>query len=151
MQTKSILTIMSIILASAWVSCSGNSKNVQTLDDEVTVEKEDQLVEPLAEDTTIHAMPYYTAHLEDAIAYFRANNKYKDWDKNDERRAFVKCIIEKDGTPTQIEIGGEGTGKPELDEEAIRLIKEGTISPALNEQGKPVRSKFIIAVLFPPK
>ena len=46
----------------------------------------------------------------------------------------------------------EGTcGLKELDEEALRLIRQAKLLPGMTDKKIPVRSKFVIVVDFPPK
>lgn len=120
-----------------------------------------------AEADTVWNQPFNTAALPDAINYFRANNRYKDWDTEKGKRIMVQAISEKDGTATdaQVRYGWdynpqtgsmknkkEGTcGVKELDEEALRLIREAKFLPGRSEEGTLVRSKFIIVIDFPSK
>ena len=109
----------------------------------------------------------YSAILPDAIDYFRTYNKYKDWDSKKGKRVLVRGIAEKDGTITGVGISygwdldpqsgamknkSEGTcGLKELDEEALRLIRQAKLLPGMTDKKIPVRSKFVIVVDFPPK
>lgn len=117
-------------------------------------------------DTVWSASPY-SAELPDAINYFRTHNKYKDWDPKKGKRVLVHGIAEKDGTISGVGISygwdldpqsgamknkGKGTcGLKELDEEALRLIRQAKLSPGMSDQGVPVRSNFVVIVDFPPK
>lgn len=103
-----------------------------------------------AEEDSIWKIPYYTANLEDAINYFRKNNKYKDWDPKNGKRTLLSAVIEKDGTPTSIIIR-KTSGIKELDEEAVRLVGNAKISPAKDENQKPLRSEWFISIPFPPQ
>ena len=90
---------------------------------------------------------FFTNHL----TYFRENNKYKDWPKDDEKRVLIGAVIEEDGTPTDVQVKGSSE-VDELDQEAIRLIKNITFEPGKNKDGKPLRvPNFVIFVFFPPK
>ena len=117
-------------------------------------------------DTVWSASPY-SAELPDAINYFRTHNKYKDWDPKKGKRVLVHGIAEKDGTISGVGISygwdldpqsgamknkGKGTcGLKELDEEALRLIRQAKLSPGMSDQGVSVRSNFVVIVDFPPK
>lgn len=127
-----------------------NQQKPQTLEEEKPVELVASEV-IIKEDTTVYDIPYNTAHLDDAIAYFRKNNKYKDWDKNDKKKIVVRAIIEKDSTASNIQIMSKDSEHPELKDEAIRLIQDAKILPALNENGEVVRSKWVIIINFPPQ
>lgn len=133
------------------VACSNANK--KGLSEDTSSPRKDQaqyLVSKSNGDTTVYKDPYYTAELDDAIEYFRKNNRYKDWPKNDPKTVIIKCIAEKDSTATDIRILRDGGGSKDLDEEAKRLIKSAKISPAMYESKKAVRSEFTILVYFPP-
>ena len=101
-------------------------------------------------DTTIYEWPATTAHLDNAHGYFRQNNKFKDWDKNDKRQVYVRCVVETNGKISSIvKISGDKNEK--LRNEAVRLVKEATLSPAENEAGIPIRSYWTNIIDFPPK
>lgn len=105
----------------------------------------------LPEDTIIHEIPYYTAELENWKEYFRENNQYKDWSKNDRKTTLIQCIVEKDSITKNVKVLGKGSGNRKLDDEAIRLISEAKVPPAMDGNKKPVRSVFSILVFFPPQ
>jgi len=133
------------------IGCSNSNKSGLTDNTSFELVKID--TEPAISelDTTIYESPYYTAEIEDAVKYFRENNKYKDWPKNNAKTIIVQCIAEKDSTSTRIKVLKTESGNKDLDNEAIRLIKDAKISPAGNGQQEPIRSLFTIAVHFPPK
>jgi len=93
-----------------------------------------------------------TPYKEEALEYFRTNNRYKDWDANDRKEVRTKSIVEKNGTTSNVRIL-KSSGIDSLDQEAIRLITIMTgIDPARNLNKQPVRSDdFVISVFFPPK
>ena len=79
------------------------------------------------------------------------DNKYKDWPKDDQKMVLVGAVIEVDGTPTDVQVK-KSSEVDELDQEAVRLIKNITFVPGKNKDGKPLRvPNFIIMVHFPPK
>ncbi|MCD7932957.1 MAG: energy transducer TonB [Tannerellaceae bacterium] len=102
------------------------------------------------EDTTIYDMPFNTPYLTTWKTYFPANNRFKDWPKDDEKMVMVGAVIEKPGKAMQVRIV-KSSDNPELDAEAIRLIEEAPIDPAIDEEGNKVRSNFMIPVYFPPR
>ena len=116
---------------------------------EINVEKEkteENKVEEKDEE-----MPYTTATLKDWKNYFRQNNQYKDWPKDDEKKTMILAVIEADGTATDVKVA-RSSGIDKLDKEAIRLIENAEIEPATNEEGNPIRMKnWIIPVYFPPR
>ncbi|MDR1980884.1 MAG: hypothetical protein LBQ39_04580, partial [Tannerellaceae bacterium] len=54
----------------------------------------------MPDDTTVYDVPDKPAQLLDAVAYFKKNNRYNDWDKNDRKRVTLQGVVEKDSTIT---------------------------------------------------
>lgn len=115
----------------------------------IVAEKNTSIATALDNDTTIYEAPATTAILENAIDYFRANNKYKNWDKENKKTLLVKCIAEKDGSTSNVRLLRGGSGIIDLDNEAIRLIEQSKLTPARNEDNEIVRSSWVIAIHFP--
>jgi TonB family protein len=85
------------------------------------------------------------------LTWFMANNKYKDWDKNDPKRVMVDFIVEKSGKTSNVTIV-ESSGIEALDKEAIRLVEKLKFKPGIDLKGNPVRcGDMKIDVFFPPK
>lgn len=85
------------------------------------------------------------------MQYFRNNNRYKDWSIEDKREVVLEYIVEKDGSTSDIIIKKSSNNK-ELDEEAVRLIKEAQHLPGTSLKGEYIRcGNTIITVFFPPK
>ena len=101
-----------------------------------------------ASDTTIYDAPEPTAELPDANAYFRQNNKFKDWDKSNSKVVILQGVVEKNGTISGVRILRPSNVK-QLDDEALRLIQSAKYKPGKNSKGEDVRSKFTIPVYFP--
>ena len=119
--------------------------------EEVEIKVEKKNTEENKVERNEEEMPYTTATLKDWENYFRQNNQYKDWPKDDEKRAMILAVIEADGTATDVKVA-RSSGIDKLDKEAIRLIENAEIEPATNEAGKPIRMKnWIIPVYFPPR
>lgn len=94
---------------------------------------------------------YSTATLETWKSYFPAHNKYKDWDPKDPKQTLVGAVIDKQGKPHDLRII-RSSGIKELDEEAVRLIREAPITPAKNKNGEEVeQTNWVCMVHFPPK
>ncbi len=135
-------------------ACSGQPKGI-TLDVQET--KPEEMISPVVdqqivqEDTTIYTMEHpTTAYLEDFAEYFQQNNRYANWDKANERRTIIQCVVEKDGRATQVRVARD-SGEDRLDAEAVRLIEEAVYVPMKTAGGQPVRSLFTIPVYFPPR
>ena len=91
-----------------------------------------------------------TAELLDPTNYFRQNNKFKDWDKNNSKLVVLQGVVEKNGTISDVKIL-RPSNITELDDEALRLIKSAKYAPGKNSNGEDVRSKITIPVQFPAK
>ncbi len=82
--------------------------------------------------------------------YYRKNNRFTDWDKNDQRTATVGYIVEKNGKSSDVKIL-ESSGVQELDDEAVRLIQEAEFTIGLNLESKPIRvGDMQVVISFPP-
>ena len=99
-------------------------------------------------DTTIYDMPEYTAEFVDPINFFRQNNKFKDWDKNNPQKVYLQGVVEINGTINSVRIIRPSNVK-ELDDEALRLIKSAKYAPGKDNAGNDIRSKFSVIVPFP--
>ncbi|PXV58872.1 hypothetical protein CLV62_14219 [Dysgonomonas alginatilytica] len=170
-----ILVTLCFVLSLFLISCNSNSSkqtlSSENISDDVTKENNEtndfvELNHPkknaatvyekkapqsttLDNDTTVYEMPATTAALESAVDYFRANNRYKDWDKKNKKTVLIKGITEKNGSISNVKIFRDGSGIHELDSEAIRLIKQAKLTPARNEKNEIVRSFWMIAIHFP--
>jgi TonB family protein len=113
----------------------------QTSDDNYIYLFEDMLQEKLGD----------TPKWPDAVAYIKNNNRFGDWDKNDPKEVWVDYVVEKDGSTSNVTIW-KSCGIAELDNEAVRLIKEAKIpQPGVDKNGKPVRcGDQKMDVHFPP-
>ena len=128
------IAVLLFIYLSQWNSAVSYSKYCDYQDDN---------------DTTIYNQPDHTAELQDAINYFLANNKYKDWKDAERKMVYIQGIVEKNGTVTGVKVI-KSSQIEDLDKEAVRLIKAAKYSPG-KHNNKYVRSKFAIAVSFPPQ
>ena len=94
---------------------------------------------------------YRNPQLENALEYFMANNKFKDWDPNNNKAVYLKFVVEKNGETSDIKIV-KSCGIEELDNEAVRLIKEARHVPGTNIKGERIRCGNMANIIdFPPK
>lgn len=93
-----------------------------------------------------------TPYLDNPRKYFRENNRYSNWDKQDKKEVILGFVTEKDGTNSYVIIK-KTSGIKELDDEAIRLVEQMKYDkPATDLDGKPVRiGNMAICVYFPPQ
>ena len=89
--------------------------------------------------------------LKGGLDYFRKNNRYNDWDSKNPKETLVEYVVEKNGKASHVSIK-ESSGNAELDQEAIRLIKEAEYTVAKLKNGKEARAGgMMINVTFPTK
>lgn len=89
--------------------------------------------------------------LKGGLDYFRKNNRYNDWDSKNPKETLIEYVVEKNGKASHVSIK-ESSGNAELDQEAIRLIKEAEYTVAKLKNGKEARAGGImINVTFPTK
>lgn len=118
-----------------------NVPETEKVDDDKTYGKED----------IGHGVIKNTPTLDNALEYFMTNNRYKDWDPNDKKEVWVKYIVEKDGTASDVSIM-KSCDVEKLDNEALRLIREAHFLHGTNHQNEPIRcGDMAIIVYFPPK
>ena len=89
------------------------------------------------------------AQIQDYSRYCKENNQFKNWDPDDRKEVKLSYIAEKNGTASNIEIM-ESCGNTDLDNEAIRLIKEAKLIPGTGMKDEPIRILMAITVYFPP-
>lgn len=89
--------------------------------------------------------------LKGGLDYFRKNNHYNDWDSKNPKETLIEYVVEKNGKASHVSIK-ESSGNAELDQEAIRLIKEAEYTVAKLKNGKEARAGgMMINVTFPTK
>ena len=89
--------------------------------------------------------------LKGGLDYFRKNNRYNDWDSKNPKETLIASVVENHGTASHVSIK-ESSGNAELDQEAIRLIKEAEYTVAKLKNGKEARAGgMMINVTFPTK
>lgn len=110
----------------------------------VVVEEEDadQVFEVVEEPTSFPGGP------EAMMKWLRDNVKYPEiaQENNIQGRVFVSFVIERDGTPSNVQIA-RGVD-PALDREAVRVVSRMPKWNPGKQRGRPVRQKFTIPVLF---
>jgi hypothetical protein len=113
----------------------------QTFDDDYIYRFEDMLQAKIGE----------TPQWPEAKAYKKANNRFGDWNKDDPKEVWVDYVVEKDGSTSNVTVW-KSCGIVELDNEAVRLIKEAKIpQPGVDKKGKPIRcGDQKMDVHFPP-
>ncbi len=150
MKTKTNFLILSSLTILLMCACGGKVKQ--------SLPTEEKTVEPVftqAESDTI------SIHIKDAYStpymnddnlqeYYTANNKYKNWDKNDPKMVIIKLGCAKDGSSFDVELM-KTCGEDKLDKEAVRLIENIVMdNPAKDALGNPLRVRnMLIPIQFP--
>lgn len=110
-----------------------------------------QTVDPVVQDSVLVAVDQqaeFNGGVKSLMDFLRVNISYpsKAKRKGIQGKVFVKFVVEKDGTLTNIDVL-KGTD-PLLDQEALRVV---SVSPAwvpAQHKGKIVRSQFILPIQF---
>ena len=124
---------------------SNDNDNIEISD--ISDSNDDDKIYGISEMNLIKNTPY----LDNALEYFIANNKYKDWDPNNKKEVWLGFVVEKNGKASDIKVV-KSCGIEELDKEAVRLIKEARHVPGTNNNGEPIRVGDMANVInFPPK
>ena len=97
-------------------------------------------------------MPEYVGGTEAMIKYMQDNltvpEKYQDMTAKAEYRVLVKFVVAQDGSVTDVEVPKPEPSKKDLNDEAVRVVKgmpkwkPGTVN------GKPVKVKYMLPVVF---
>ena len=86
---------------------------------------------------------------EEAMSRFiKTNIKYPEMSiqMGDQGRVFVRFVVEKDGSITNVTIARSVT--PELDKEAQRVVKSMPNWSPGKQRGRPVRTNVVIPIVF---
>ena len=86
--------------------------------------------------------------LKGGLDYFRKNNRYNDWDSKNPKETLIEYVVEKNGKASHVSIK-ESSGNAELDQEAIRLIKEAEYTVAKLKNGKEARAGGMMINISP--
>lgn len=144
-----------------WENPAKQTENIDTkTNDEKRILSETKAVQKTIEneDTTVYGFKDLKDKIKetpimkgDPKTYFRENNKFKDWNINDKKEVGLEYIVEKNGSTSNIMVI-KSSGNTNLDNEAVRLIKEAVHLPGTNYKGEPIRcGNTMINVYFPPK
>lgn len=150
MKPKTTLSVLlSLFLLTNCNSKTNQPKETSLWNDTVTqIQTQDKIVADNG-DTTVYQNPHIHPQTEDLTIYFKQNNKFKNWDKNDKKNVRIYGIVEKNGKFSVETIKGDAP--QELIDEAVRLVKGIKINPAKDEYGNTVRSNWFFGVDFPPE
>ncbi len=111
------------------------------------------VVEELPEEETIYNVvedqPEFPGGMQALMKYLRDNIKYPSISRqnNSQGRAYISFVVNTDGSITDVEVM-KGTGDVYLDKEAVRVVSGMPKWKPGKQQGKTVRVKFTLPVMF---
>ena len=102
---------------------------------------------PMAEE-----MPEYPGGMEAMKQYISDNlvvpEKYKEMDAKAEYRVLIRFVVAEDGSITQVETVKPEPAKKDLNDEAVRVVKGMPKWIPGKVEGKPVKVKYVLPILF---
>ena len=96
----------------------------------------------------VEQMPEFPGGMKELLKFLQDNLKYPESAKknNLQGRVVVQFVVEKDGTPTEFNV--VRSVDPDLDAEALRVLKTMPKWKPGMEKGEAVRVKFTVPVAF---
>lgn len=93
-------------------------------------------------------MPEYPGGMKELFKFLQDNVKYPESAKKNkvQGRVIVQFVVEKDGTPTEFNV--VRSVDPDLDAEALRVMKAMSKWKPGMQKGEPVRVKYTVPVAF---
>lgn len=97
-------------------------------------------------------MPEYPDGMDGLRSFIQENltvpEKYKQIDTKAEYRVFVQFVIAEDGSITNIELMKPEPSKQDLNDEAVRVVKSMPKWKPGTVDGKPVKVRYVLPILF---
>lgn len=96
----------------------------------------------------VEQMPEFPGGMKEMLKFFQDNVKYPEsaMKNNVQGRVIVQFVVEKDGTPTEFNV--VRSVDPDLDAEALRVLKTMPKWKPGMQKGEVVRVKFTVPVTF---
>lgn len=93
-------------------------------------------------------MPEYPGGMKELFKFLQDNLKYPEnaMKNNVQGRVIVQFVVEKDGTPTEFKVAR--SVDPDLDAEALRVMKTMSKWKPGMQRGEVVRVKYTVPVSF---
>ena len=138
------------LLVAGNTSCSQGASEKQDAKEETVVPEAvptDSVAKEKAYDVA-EQMPEFPGGMKEMLKFLQDNLKYPESAKknNLEGRVIVQFVVEKDGTPTEFNV--VRSVDPDLDAEALRVLKTMPKWKPGMEKGEAVRVKFTVPVSF---
>ena len=138
------------LLVAGNTSCSQGASEKQDAKEETVVPEAvptDSVAKENAYDV-VEQMPEFPGGMKEMLKFLQDNLKYPESAKknNLEGRVIVQFVVEKDGTPTEFNV--VRSVDPDLDAEALRVLKTMPKWKPGMQKGEAVRVKFTVPVAF---
>lgn len=143
------------LLVAGNISCSQDASQTEDAKEEVVAPVSPEAKEAPADSTAkeevfmvAEQMPEFPGGMKELLKFLQENVKYPEnaMKNNVQGRVIVQFVIEKDGTPTEFKV--LRSVDPDLDAEALRVMKAMPKWKPGMQKGQVVRVKFTVPVSF---
>lgn len=143
------------LLVAGNISCSQDASQTEDAKEEVVAPVSPESKEAPADSTAkeevfmvAEQMPEYPGGMKEMLKFLQENVKYPEnaMKNNVQGRVIVQFVVEKDGTPTEFKV--LRSVDPDLDAEALRVMKAMPKWKPGMQKGQVVRVKFTVPVSF---
>ena len=143
------------LLVAGNISCSQEASEKQDAKEEVVAPVSPEAKEAPADSTAkeevfmvAEQMPEFPGGMKELLKFLQENVKYPEnaMKNNVQGRVIVQFVVEKDGTPTEFKV--LRSVDPDLDAEALRVMKAMPKWKPGMQKGQVVRVKFTVPVSF---
>ena len=143
------------LLLAGNISCSSEATKTDDVKEKAATEKPEVVEIPAEKAETkdevfmvVEQMPEFPGGIQELMSFLRKNIKYpaSAMAKNVQGRVIVQFVVEKDGTPTEFNV--LRSVDPDLDAEALRVMKEMPKWKPGMQRGQVVRVKYTVPVTF---
>lgn len=143
------------LLVAGNISCSQDASQTEDAKEEVVAPVSPEAKEAPADSTAkeevfmvAEQMPEFPGGMKELLKFLQDNLKYPEnaMKNNVQGRVIVQFVIEKDGTPTEFKV--LRSVDPDLDAEALRVMKAMPKWKPGMQKGQVVRVKFTVPVSF---
>ena len=143
------------LLIAGNISCSQDASQTEDAKEEVVAPVSPEAKEAPADSTAkeevfmvAEQMPEYPGGMKEMLKFLQENVKYPEnaMKNNVQGRVIVQFVVEKDGTPTEFKV--LRSVDPDLDAEALRVMKAMPKWKPGMQKGQVVRVKFTVPVSF---
>lgn len=143
------------LLVAGNISCSQDASQTEDAKEEVVAPVSPEAKEAPADSTAkeevfmvAEQMPEFPGGMKELLKFLQDNLKYPEnaMKNNVQGRVIVQFVVEKDGTPTEFKVL-RSVG-PDLDAEALRVMKAMPKWKPGMQKGQVVRVKFTVPVSF---